>query len=125
MRLHLKRRPATNPFARYRQRFERDLETLRAKPIAYFHIYAFATLRQLGANFELASTFLRWLEERGEGGLAPAAAQFATIAEISKSLMLKLARAVMHKKPLDFASFFALEEAWDRAMQDLMARYGG
>ena len=125
VRLHLHRRPATNPFARYRKRFERDLEALRARPIAYFHLYAFATLRQLGANFELASTFLRWLEEHGEGGLAPAAAQFATIAEIAKSLMLKLARAVMHKKPLDVAPFVALEEAWDRAMQDLVARYGG
>jgi hypothetical protein len=121
LRFHLRRRPATNPFTRYRQRLERDLDWLRSQPLAFFHLYAFATLRQLGANFELAATFLRWLDD---GALAPAATQLDSIAATAKTLMLRLARAVTHKKPLDLAPFAALEDAWEAALGDLAARYG-
>ncbi len=53
--------------------FDRDLEWLVAEPLSYFHNYAFATLRQCGAAFELAGAYLRWLEAGGECGLERAA----------------------------------------------------
>lgn len=123
LREHLRRRPSRNPFTAWRERFERDLEWLRTQPLPVFHGYAFATLRQLGANFELTASFLRWLEGRGETGLEPAAVQFDAISGTAKTLMLKLARAVMHKKPLDLAPFASLEHAWAGGMGQLADRY--
>ena len=113
---HLARRPATNPFGRYHDRFARDVEWLKGEPLAMFHLYAFATLRQLGANYELLATFLRSLGE------AEAAAPFEEITGLSKTLMLKTARAVTNKKPADLSALLApMEDAWARGM-DLLAR---
>ena len=57
LRAHLARRPASNPFRRYAARFARDLEWLADEPLSCFHNYAFATLRQCGAAFELAGAY--------------------------------------------------------------------
>lgn len=121
LRFHLRRRPAVNPFSRYRQRLERDLDWLRSQPLAFFHLYAFATLRQMGSNFELAASFLRWLDL---SALAGTATQLDSIASTSRMMMLRLARAVTNKKPLDLAPFAALEDAWESALRDLTAKYG-
>jgi len=122
---HLKRRPATNPVARYRQRFEADVQWLKGEQLEMFHQYAFATLRQLGANFELTATFLRWLDERGEAGLAEVAPHFDAISSTAKTLMLKTARAVTSKKPVDLAPMMqAMEDAWQQGTSALAARYG-
>jgi hypothetical protein len=123
---HLRRRPRVNPVARYRQRFEADVQWLKGEQLAMFHQYAFATLRQLGANFELAGTFLRWMDAAGEAGLAPIAPHFDTISSSAKTLMLKTARAVTSKKPVDLSQLLsAMEEAWQQGIDLLAARYGG
>ena len=67
---HLARRPADNPVTRFGERFARDLPWLHERGLAYYHAWAFATMRQLGAAFELAALHLRWL---GDPALAPAA----------------------------------------------------
>ena len=67
---HLARRPTENPFRRYAAAFPPTSNGSPANPSARFHGYAFATLRQCGAAFELAAAYLRWLEAVGERGLA-------------------------------------------------------
>ena len=122
---HLERAPRENPFARYRERFVRDLEWLRPKPLEAFHQYAFATLRQVGANFELAASYVRWLQVNGEGGLDNAATAFDEIASAAKTLQFKTARAVTGGKPLDAGALLTtMEAAWARGLGDLTARYG-
>ena len=125
LRTHLARRPAVNPFRRYAVRFPADLESLACEPIGRFHSYAFATLRQCGAAFELAAAYFRWLEAVGERGLASAAGACDLIATTAKTLQFKAARAVSVRRPFDAAmSFETMAEAWDDTMTALVHRYG-
>jgi hypothetical protein len=61
LKKYLRRLPSQNPFVPFKDKFNRDLEWLMQADIAVFHAYSFATLRQYGACFELAETYLRWL----------------------------------------------------------------
>jgi len=124
LRGHLRRRPSENPFRRYATRFTEDLAWLAAEPLATFHAYAFATLRQCGASFELAATYLRWLEAQGEDGLGPAAAAFDHIASSAKDLQFKTARVVNGRPLFDpVPKITSMADAWDQAMAELTARY--
>jgi hypothetical protein len=69
----------------------------------FFHVYAFNTLRQLGANFELYGSHLTWLFAADEAQDAVAACK--AISGGAKSLQFQLARAVARKR------FSGLEEA--------------
>jgi len=114
LRKHLSRRPVTNPIARFGQRFERDLPTLQAAGLPTYHKWAFAGIRQLGAAAELSAQHLEWLDA---SAFAPAVEAFRQIANDSKALILKAARAVNAKRPLDASATFAgMADAWDRAM---------
>ena len=125
LRRHLADRPTVNPFTAYAPRLAADVERLRGERLADFHLYAFATIRQFGANFELAGSFLRWLAARGEADLEGPAANFEAMAQAAKPLQFRLARAVSAKKPLDAAaSLQDLGARWDAAMAALDARYG-
>lgn len=112
---HLARRPTDNPVQRFAARFARDLPRLQADGLATYHKWAFATVRQLGAAFELAALHLAWL------GLAPAAVEaFHRIAADSKALILKGARAVNTGKPLDVGAALAgTAAAWAEGMTAL------
>jgi hypothetical protein len=117
---HLARRPVLNPVARFAQRFVRDLPELQQKGLAHYHMWAFATVRQLGAAAELAALYLRWLVGGDAGQFAPAAAAYDTISAGAKSFILKAARAVNSKKPFDpSASFDEWTRAWDTAIANL------
>jgi hypothetical protein len=105
-RRHLARVPNTDPVRRFQQRFERDLPAMQDKGLAFYHAWAFATTRQLGAAFELAALNLAWLAEHGLPGLEPAAAAFARIATTNKTFILKGARATNSRKPFDGAALF-------------------
>jgi hypothetical protein len=123
-RTYLARRPKDNPFTRYAARLPADLAWLAGESLGVFHGYAFNTLRQLGANFELAATFLRWLEKRGHDGLEPAAKELESIATTSKALQFKIARFVNNKKPVDLAPMLVtMGTAWETAMKQLDARF--
>ena len=124
LRGHLSQRPATNPFRRYAARFPCDLAWLGGEPISLFHNYAFATLRQCGAAFDLAGAYLRWLEASGESGLERAADGCQLIATTAKALQFKTARAVNTRKGLDAAPMLdTMAAAWDETMTTLVARY--
>jgi hypothetical protein len=117
-RFHLARRPRTNPVARFAARFADDLRWLRTeKDQNLFYQYAFATLRQCGACYELGGTFLHWLAVRGYGGLADAARELERLAQGAKTLQFKSARAVLVGKDFDPTPVLAeMQTAWDRAM---------
>lgn len=122
---YLRRRPAVSPVARFARQFGSDLDALRAKGIDAYHIYAFATLRQLGSNFELAAAYLRWLGAGAEGDVTRAAAELESISSAAKTLILKGARSVAAKKPADFSELLGtMESGWQRGM-DLLTRVAG
>ena len=121
---HLARSPNQNPVTRFRERFERDLVWLSSEPNETFHKYAFSTLRQCGACYELAASYMHWLGDHGESGLEVAAQAFDTLASQSKALQFKTARAVMLKRPVDFTPMLsAMELAWSQAMSELQSKY--
>jgi hypothetical protein len=119
---HVMRRPATNPIDRFRSRFEADLQAIQREGLAYYHLWAFATARQLGAAFELLALHLLWLGEQGAGaGLESAARDFELLSQTARTLILKAARAVNGHKPLDAsAAFDAMSGAWERGMTTLV-----
>jgi hypothetical protein len=117
---HLERRPETNPVRRFQERFERDLPAIQDKGLAYYHAWAFGTIRQLGAAFELAALNLKWLTEHGTEGLEPASAAFEDLSAANKTFILKGARATNSRKPFDGAPLFdTMAGAWERGITTL------
>lgn len=123
LKTHLARAPRENPFARFKSRLVNDLESLLAADIAHFHKYSFATLRQYGACFELAETYLGWLLLNGVSGLEVPRAAFATISQTAKAFQFQLARSMARKKTLDLAPLDAMAAQWDVGMTLLQSRY--
>ncbi|MEP7041525.1 MAG: DUF1839 family protein [Dokdonella sp.] len=128
LRGHLARRPADNPIVRFAERFQRELPLLQAKGLDHYHAWAFATLRQLGSAAELMSLYLRWLAADGTGiaqeagALTPAVTAYETISSGAKTFILKAARAVNAKRPLDSTAIFdEWARAWEQAMTTLEA----
>lgn len=120
---HVRRRPATNPVVRFRQRFEEDLPWLQEEGLEHYHAWAFATVRQLGAASELLALHLRWLSEAGgEATLEPAADELATLSGTAKTFILKAARAVTRRRPVDASDLFeTMAGSWERGMEALVA----
>jgi hypothetical protein len=110
---HIRRMPDENPVAAFAKAFPAQAETLAERPFEYFHKYAFNTLRQLGANFELAASHFQWLSPDGEMEAAAAAA--LQIATTAKTAQFQLARALTRKKfePLAVVLDPAVE-GWDQ-----------
>jgi hypothetical protein len=125
LRKHLARVPQTNPVVRFADRFSVDLAWMQSEGLAAYHAWAFATLRQLGAAFELGAFYVRWLTTLGETGLEPSAAAFESISSTAKTLVLKTARAVNTRKPFDATGMLGdAARVWDTGMHLLVERYG-
>lgn len=124
LRAHLQHRPAVNPLRQYRERFASHGVVLAERPLDYFHLYAFNVLRQLGANFELLSSYLDWLAAQGESGLQPARSASLEIAMQAKTLQFQLARAVTRRRLDTFdTALRALEPLYDTVIGELLAHY--
>jgi len=115
--------PRENPFPRFRKRLAADLDGLLAGDIERFHKYSFATLRQYGACFELAQSYLAWLGGQGIAGLEVPGAAFGRIAQAAKAFQFQLARSMARKKPLDLAPLDDMAAQWDVALTLLRSRY--
>ena len=124
LRTHLRRLPPENPFHPFKIAFQRDQEWLLQAEGDAFHAYAFATLRQLGAGYELAGTYLDWLGEQGVDGLSEPRAALGEITTGAKALQFQLARAMARKRPLDLAPLDGLAARWDAAMGALVRDFG-
>jgi hypothetical protein len=118
---HLARRPHANPIRRFEERFGADLPQIQEKGLAYYHAWAFGTVRQLGAAFELSSQNLKWLARTANlTALTPAIEAFDLIASGSKTLILKGARAANSRRPFDGSALFdELARAWERGFDSL------
>jgi hypothetical protein len=124
---HLARVPRSNPLRRFKQRFAQDLEWLQRSDIAVFHAYSFVTLRMYGACYELAETYLRWLQGQGAGrlgesGLGQPIAALQRISQAAKALQFQLARSMARKKALDLAALDSMAADWDDCMERLQCR---
>lgn len=124
---HVHRIPAHNPIERFARRFAEDLPMLQDKGLAYYHAWAFASVRQLGAAAELMAEYLRWLAAQpGEVGKDAAkmielSAPYEAISSGAKTFILKAARAVNSKRALDAAPMFdEWAAAWERARTGLV-----
>jgi len=117
--VHFERRPAANPIRAFASVFPQQVGAVAERPFGFFHKYAFNTLRQLGANFELAASHLDWLDD----GFETAAAEARRISDTAKSVQFQLARAIARRKfePLQTALDPAAE-AWDALMTGLKGR---
>jgi hypothetical protein len=118
---HLARRSTTNPIARFGARFAADLPSIQSQGLPYYHVWAFANVRQIGAAFELAALHTRWY---GDAALIPAAESFELISTQAKAFILKAARAVNAKRSLDASVFDEMAAAWQRGMDVLVKEVG-
>lgn len=95
LRHHWQRRPRHNPFDAYAQALPAHLARLAEREPAYFHAYAFNTMRQFGANFGLMEAMLsRW----PQAPFQQAAICARSLADEAKVLQFKLARAAARKR---------------------------
>jgi hypothetical protein len=130
---HLGRRPATNPITRMAKRIDEDVAWLTGRDLDDFHRYAFGTLRQCGANAELAASYLDWLGTDADadgtdastgGDTAEAAEAYRSIAAGMKAAEFTLARAVRGRRADLAQALGACAEAWEAATARLVRRYG-
>ncbi|GGB46131.1 hypothetical protein GCM10011316_17770 [Roseibium aquae] len=120
---HLERRPAKNPIAAFAEVFPEQVARISERPFEFFHLYAFNTLRQLGANFELFSAHLDWVAARSDLDLKKGADAARQISTTCKTVQFQLARAVMRKRFDKLASALVpAVSAWDALVQDLETR---
>jgi len=99
---HLRRRPSQNPFTAWGDVIGADIGRLIGRPPAWFHTYAFSTLRQAGANFELLASHLAWLQEQdGDPALERARLAAEAIAGGTKMMQFQFARASARGKVPD------------------------
>lgn len=104
--------PARNPMREFAARLATDGVTQQG--LDYWHAYAFVSLRQCGAAFELAAEYLRWLDP----ALTAAADACDQISSGAKTLILKGARAANRGRPLDaHEALSGMAENWDTAME--------
>jgi hypothetical protein len=117
LRRHFAWRPRSNPFSRFAARMAQDLPALQGRGLAHYHQWAFASIRQAGAAFELLGAHLRWLATQGYPEVAEAAGRFEAIALANKTLILKGARAVNAGKPLGADELLqGMAADWERGM---------
>ncbi|MDB5335344.1 MAG: hypothetical protein JWN70_963, partial [Planctomycetaceae bacterium] len=84
--------------------------------------YSLATLRQFGECYEIAATYLRWLQAHEISGLEEPATAFARLSTSAKSMQFQLARSMMRKKPLDLTPVDDMAAVWSSAMDHLKMR---
>lgn len=113
LRRELSHKPRSNPWIAFGERLSADLPRLLAGTENDYHAYAFATVRQCGAAFECAKSFVEWLTV-GQG--ATAADPLGRIVAGSKALLFKLAR----RRDFDPApAIRQLAADWEIAMEAL------
>jgi hypothetical protein len=93
LRQHLARKPARNPWLEFGERLMIDLPAV-IDGVCDSHTYAFATVRQCGAAFELAKSFVEWLAAPCSH-TGRAAEAFGRMAAGAKALLFRLARRRM------------------------------
>jgi hypothetical protein len=110
----LGRRPQRNPWMAFGERLSKDLPQLLGGTDSDYHAYAFATVRQCGAAFEAARSFVEWLAFSAHANAAAEALERQ--ANGAKTLLFKLAR----RRAFDPApAILQLAEDWEKGMHAL------
>jgi hypothetical protein len=110
----LARKPKRNPWAAFGERLSRDLPDLLTGTHNDYHAYAFATVRQCGAAFELAKSFVQWMAEPASACSQTAACALDRQVVGAKTLLFKLAR----RRPFDPTPVIdQLANDWEIAMK--------
>ncbi len=110
----LARRPRRNPWLSFEDRLTADLPALLAGTEEGYHGYAFATVRQCGAAFETAASFVEWLAA-SDSARAAAEALKRQVGG-AKALLFRLAR----RRAFDPGpALHQLAADWDAAMSAL------
>jgi hypothetical protein len=117
LRGQLRQLPSVNPFEKFKARFQADLTWLTSETLDAFHRYSFATLRQFGACYELAATYLGWLGRQTNRDFSRPIAAFTEISTDAKTLQFQLARAVARKKPVDLSAVDHMARQWGAALE--------
>ena len=113
-RRHLEHLPRSNPVVRFMERLDADFPDLQQRGLNHYHAWAFATVRQLGAAFELAAGNLRWMRASDSGVPPDAIEHFESISESCKTFILKGVRAVNARRPLAIRDLLGpLAEHWE------------
>jgi uncharacterized protein DUF1839 len=112
----LRLRPQRNPWLAFGERLSRDLPDLLAGTDTNYHAYAFATVRQCGAAFEVARSFVGWLADLSSAHAGAAADALGRQVNGAKALLYRLAR----RRAFDPApAIKQLAEDWETAMDAL------
>jgi hypothetical protein len=123
--VHLARRPPGNPVRRMAARIAADLDRLQEEGLDAFHRWAFGTVRQCGANAELASSFAARLHDCDVPEAAGAAAAFEAVAVGMKAAELGLARAIRGRHVDVDGMLEPLAARWESAIAQLVAGLAG
>jgi hypothetical protein len=108
-------RPQRNPWLAFGTRLLLDLPQLLAGTDTNYHAYAFATVRQCGAAFDAAKSFVEWLAPLSSDGRAAAEALGRQVGG-AKALLFRLAR----RRPFDpVPAIRQLAEDWETTMHAL------
>jgi hypothetical protein len=110
---HLRQRPRSDPFARFGEQLEHELPALLAGDLEAYHAYAFASVRMIGAAFELAASHAEWLLGKDA---AESTEAMQAIIDNCKVLSFRLAR----RRELEPAPVIeSLSASWSRALDTL------
>lgn len=113
--LHFSVRSSNNPFEAYLKAVVSHQEAIIAGGHPAYHAYSFVAPRQLGAAHELGASFLQWLDPACPNFIT-AAEDFLKIANLSKTLVLKLARINHTNKQANVEAILAeMQDCWSRA----------
>jgi hypothetical protein len=112
----LRRRPVRNPWLKFGERLAMDLPALLDGADTDYHAYAFATVRQCGAAFDAAKSFVEWFSSPGSSDGRAAAEALGRQVNGAKTLLFRLAR----RRAFDPAPAIQQSAAdWELAMHAL------
>jgi hypothetical protein len=119
-------RPARNPWLAFGDRLRRELLGLLEGTDGTYHAFAFATVRQCGAAFDAARSFVEWVADPSNSHAITAANALENQVTGAKTLLYRLAR----RRPFDPTPVIEQSaENWESAMKALerlsRGAYGG
>jgi hypothetical protein len=120
LKLRLVDRPGVNPITQWRTEFPEHLQRLLERDVAYYHLYTFNVMRQLGSNFELLSKYLTWLNANGVTVPEDIRSNAQAIASEAMVMQFRLARARMRSRPDSCNDCLdSLETAYEKVIEPL------
>jgi Domain of unknown function (DUF1839) len=89
----VQRLPRANPVTAFSERLMSEFQVMPGKGLNYYHAWAFANTRQLGAAFEVGGLFLAWIQHHGMPNVEAAVAAATRLSAACKTLILRGARS--------------------------------